>query len=252
MQQTAPRCQDLETKRALLSGKHRQNMVAASDWITTTRQALPQFFELVSKLRPTHHLPDVRAIDEGFLAHHRVKALIWDVDGTLMAHHHMSVAEEYQSTLGRIAERSDVRQVILSNCGETRFGELGRIFPEIPVLKAYRQTDGTTVLRTLLRGAERWSDGRPGTDLSPLEKGLRPLKKPSAELIEFALAEAGSPPREQVYMVGDQFFTDIAGANLAGIRSIKVPTRDRGSFPFAVRSFQRIEAAIYRILYRAT
>jgi predicted HAD superfamily phosphohydrolase YqeG len=227
-------------------------MVAASDWITTTRQALPQFFGLVSKLRPTHHLPDVRAIDGRFLAEHRVRALIWDVDGTLMAHHHMSVAEEYQSTLNQIAERSEVRQVILSNCGETRFAELGRIFPEIPVLKAYRQGDGSTILRTLLKGAERWSDGRIGTDRQPSEEKLQPLKKPSAELIEFALAEAGSPPREQVYMVGDQFFTDIAGANLAGIRSIKVPTRDRSSFPFAVRSFQRIESVIYRIFYRAT
>jgi predicted HAD superfamily phosphohydrolase YqeG len=226
-------------------------MVAASDWITTTRQALPRFFELVSKLKPTMHLPDVRAIDESFLAEHRIAALIWDVDGTLMAHHNMTVAEEFQSTLTRIAERSDVRQIILSNCGETRFAELGRIFPEVPVLKAYRRVGGDILLRTLANGRERWSDRAEIEQERPGET-LQPLKKPSAELIEFALAAAGSPPRERVFMVGDQYFTDIAGANLAGIGSIKVPTLGRGSFPFAVRSFQRIESVLYRILYRST
>ena len=226
-------------------------MVAASDWITTTRQALPRFFELVSKLKPTLHLPDIRAIDEKFIADHRIAALIWDVDGTLMAHHNMCVAEVFQSTLTRIAQRSDISQIILSNCGESRFAELGRIFPEIPVIKAYRKTGNEIVLRTLFRGSEKWSDDGAGTDRTTGE-GLQPLKKPSGELIELALAEAGSPPRDQVYMVGDQYFTDIAGANLAGIRSIKVPTLERGSFPFAVRSFQRIESALYRVLYRAT
>jgi HAD superfamily phosphatase (TIGR01668 family) len=225
-------------------------MAAPSDWITTTRQALPRFFKLVSKLKPTIHLPDVRAIDEKFLAEHQVEALIWDVDGTLMAHHYMTVAPEFQSTLNRIAERSDVKQVILSNCGETRFVELGRIFPEMAVLKAYR-SGGEVLLRTLLGGVERWTDQN-GTSLSRPAEALEPLKKPSAELIEFALAHAGQPPRERVFMVGDQYFTDIAGANLAGIRSIKVPTLARASFPFAVRSFQRIESALYRVLYRST
>ncbi len=227
-------------------------MAAPSDWITTTRQALPSFFKLVSKLKPTHHLADIRAIDEAFLAEHRVAALIWDVDGTLMAHHHTCVAEEFQSTMARIAERSDVRQIILSNCGETRFSELGRIFPEIPVLKAYTRADGKVVLRSWSGRSERWS-GLDGSAVEPPPADQRhPVKKPSAELIEFALVAAGSPPRDQVYMVGDQYFTDIAGANLAGIRSIKVPTLARQSFPFAVRSFQRIESALYRALYRST
>lgn len=197
------------------------------------------------------HLPDIRSIDEKFLAEHQVAALIWDVDGTLMSHHNIAVAEEFQSTLKRIAERSDVRQIILSNCGETRFEELGRIFPEVPVLKAYRSQNGRVVLRTLTGRGEFWSD-EAGSALDRPGEPLRPLKKPSAELIEFALAAAGSPARERVFMVGDQYFTDIAGANLAGIRSIKVPTIARASFPFAVRSFQRIESALYRMLYRST
>jgi predicted HAD superfamily phosphohydrolase YqeG len=197
------------------------------------------------------HLPDVRSIDESFLAQHRVEALIWDVDGTLMAHHNMAVAEEFQSTLKGIDRRSDVRQIILSNCGETRFGELGRIFPEVPVLKAYLTGTGSTVLRTLAGGRERWTDGQ-GSEVPRPAEELRPLKKPSAELVDFAVRAAGSPPRDRVFMVGDQYFTDIAGANLAGIRSIKVPTLGRGSFPLAIRSFQRVESVLYRILYRST
>jgi len=225
-------------------------MAAASDWFTTTRQALPRFFKLVSKLRPTHHLPDVRAIDERFLSDHAVEALLWDVDGTLMAHHNMSVADSFQSTLARLAERSDVKQVVLSNCGESRFTELGRIFPEIPVLKAYQKASGDTVVRSLHQGREVWSDGREGgMQERPDKEQLRPLKKPSAELIEFALSHAGSPSREHVFMVGDQYFTDIAGANLAGIKSIKVPTFEPASFPFPVRSFQMVERMLYRLMY---
>ena len=176
--------------------------------------------------------------------------MIWDVDGTLMAHHNTCVAEEFQSTLARLLERSDVKQVILSNCGETRFAELGRIFPEIPVLKAYTKEGNETVLRSLVGGVERWSDGgERGNGDRVLQERLTPLKKPSGELVEFAIQQAGSPARERVYMVGDQYFTDIAGANLAGIKSIKVPTFEPASFPFPVRSFQLIERVLYRLMY---
>jgi predicted HAD superfamily phosphohydrolase YqeG len=225
-------------------------MVAASDWVTTTRQSLPLFFELVSKLQPTHNLPDVRMIDERFIETHRVEALFWDVDGTLMPHHDMGVAPEFQSTLKRLSGRSDLRQVILSNCGETRFGELGQIFPEIPVMKAYTKVGGGAILRWLVEGVEHWSDDVPGgDDLRPFKEKLRPIKKPSATLIELALAQIGSPPRDRVFMVGDQYFTDIAGANLAGIKSIKVPTFQPASFPFPVRSFQLVERLLYRLMY---
>jgi predicted HAD superfamily phosphohydrolase YqeG len=42
-------------------------------------------------------------------------------------------------------------------------------------------------------------------------------------------------------MVGDQYWTDVAGAGLAGIRSAKVPTAGRSTFPPALRAFQTIE-----------
>ncbi|MEO8199311.1 MAG: HAD hydrolase-like protein [Gemmatimonadota bacterium] len=226
-------------------------MAAASDWVTTTRQALPRFFELIAKIKPTYHLEDITAIDAGFIDRHDIEALLWDVDGTLMPHHDMGVAAEFQATMKEVEKRTGIRQAILSNCGEVRFAELGRIFPELPVLKAYAAPDGRTILRSLEGGVERWHErrGRTEIDVAAFREKLTPIKKPSGELIEFALEQLGSPRPDRTFMVGDQYFTDIAGANLAGIRSIKVPTFRPSSFPFAVRSFQILERFLYRLRY---
>ncbi|MGE0352467.1 MAG: HAD hydrolase-like protein [Gemmatimonadales bacterium] len=220
-------------------------MPASSDWIVTTRQALPDFFRLVRRIRPSHHLPDIRAIDDAFVRDHRVEALIWDVDGTLMPHHDTSVAPEFLPAFMGLVERPDLLHAILSNSGEERFLELGRIFPDLRVFKAYRGPSGIAH-RLLWQGKERWTGRAPGEEIGD---PLRPLKKPSAELVRLVLEELGSPAPERTFMVGDQYFTDIAGANLAGIGSIKVPTLDRAGFPLAVKSFQRVEELLYRLLY---
>lgn len=223
-------------------------MAAPSDWIATTRQAIPQFWALVTKLKPTMHLAGITELDAGFLDAHQVAALLWDVDGTLMPHHHSGVAPEFQAVLKNLETR--VPQAILSNCGEIRLAELGRIFPELPVFKAYRTPEGALVLRQLLRGEERWTSGR-GAARERLAKAparLTPVKKPSGELIDMVLDQLGDPPRDRVFMVGDQYFTDIAGANLAGIKSVKVPTYQPASFPLPVRTFQLLERLIYRIM----
>jgi predicted HAD superfamily phosphohydrolase YqeG len=224
-------------------------MAAPSDWLITARQTLPRFFKLISRLKPTFHLPDVTAVDRRFVQEQQVAALLWDVDGTLMPHHYLGVAIEYMATLENLEDQ--VPQAILSNCGEDRFHELGSIFPELPVLKAYRKPDGSLVLRVLQGGNERWVEGAGAArrDIAIPAGTLVALKKPSAELIEFALDQLGSPPRERVFMVGDQYFTDIAGANLAGIGSIKVPTYKPRSFPLPVRLFQLFERAVYRLVH---
>ena len=65
-----------------------------------------------------------------------------------------------------------------------------------------------------------------------------------------ALEELGVADRPAAaLMVGDQYFTDIASANLAGVRSVKVPTLHRASFPAPVRWSQRLEAVLYRLKY---
>jgi len=55
-------------------------------------------------------------------------------------------------------------------------------------------------------------------------------------------------PGVPFFMVGDQDFTDVAGANLAGIRSVKVRTVRPDSFPIAVRSLHIRERFIFRVL----
>jgi predicted HAD superfamily phosphohydrolase YqeG len=42
-------------------------------------------------------------------------------------------------------------------------------------------------------------------------------------------------------MVGDQYWTDVAGANLGGIRSIRVPPIEPHTFPKTLRVLQAVE-----------
>lgn len=221
-------------------------MKARNDWVRTTWQALPRFFSLVRQLRPTVQVADIREIDDRFLRERRVEALIWDVDGTLMAHHELEVAEPLRRRFEELTSREGLRQVILSNCGEERLAELGRIFPEVPVLKAYEGPEGPLV-RRLYQGEESW--GNYGAVPPISVAGLHPVKKPSEVPIALALSEMGNPDPSRVYMVGDQYFTDIAGANLGGISSIRVSTWRPASFPPVLRTFQRFETILYRVLY---
>ncbi len=168
-----------------------------------------------------------------------VAGVIWDVDGTLMPRNDSALSTLVRASFENLVALLTLRHVILSNCGEDRFLELGRIFPAIPVLKGYRTAHGL-VFRRLLGSEDRWS----GVEIAD-RRQARPIRKPSRELTEFALRELGCE-RDRVVMVGDQYFTDVVGANLAGIRSIKVPTLNRESFPFMVRTLQRLEAAAYR------
>jgi len=52
-------------------------------------------------------------------------------------------------------------------------------------------------------------------------------------------------------MVGDQYFTDVAGANLCGAVSVKVSTWRPDSFPLALRLFQWAEKVVYAVRYGA-
>ncbi len=118
------------------------------------------------------------------------------------------------------------------------------MFPDIPIVRAYATADGV-VGRILLRGSESWDPrALPADSTAP----ARAFRKPSTELIAVALKALNADSPEKVLMVGDQYLTDIAGANLAGIRSLKVPTYAPASFPVSVRILQASE----RLLYRAT
>jgi len=217
-------------------------------WTTTILQAAPQLLELVRHLRPTVHVSSITSLDEEFLATHAVSAILWDVDGTLMAHHDRAIASEASAILEVLGRR--VPQAILSNCDDERLVELGVLFAELPVFKGYRLHAGNIAIRRLQAGQDEWSvhegDGR--RLLASRPERARPIRKPSADLIKRVIDWMGAD-RRGAFMIGDQYFTDIAGANLAGIRSIKVDTVSPASFPLAIRAFQRAEAAVYRLLY---
>lgn len=216
------------------------------DWVSTVWQTLPRVGVVMRHLRPALELPDVTAIDRGLLESLGIKAVIWDVDGTLMPRHAREVAEPLRKAFQSVISAPGVRHVILSNADETRFRELGAIFPEIPVVRAYATPRGV-VARTLFNGEDSLAAAG-GTESLP--SGARALRKPSMALVDVALRQLEDPPRESVLMVGDQYVTDIAGANLAGIRSLKVSTYAPASFPLPVRVLQYVERLAFLIFHR--
>ena len=142
--------------------------------------------------------------------------LIWDVDGTLTGDRQAVLVREAERPFRALLARAGLRHVVLSNAGETRYQELGRLFPELPILRAY--TLGADVLYRRLQGA---ADSWTGEELARrLAEGARVIRKPSAALVAYAVRELGVPAG-QVVMVGDQYLTDVAGASLGGVRSVK-------------------------------
>jgi predicted HAD superfamily phosphohydrolase YqeG len=218
------------------------------DWLSTVWQTAPRLFELAGNLEPTLHVDAATALDDRFLEAHAVAALLWDVDGTLMSNHGSRIAPEFEPVLTRL--RGRVPQAVLSNCGEDRFEQLATIFRDIPVLKGYRLDASTRVFRCRRGADDKWILGNGSArSLGPRPPGrLTPVRKPDAALIDAAIDELQAAPRSAVFMVGDQYFTDIAGANLAGIASVKVRTVHPESFPIAVRCLQQVERALFRVL----
>jgi predicted HAD superfamily phosphohydrolase YqeG len=206
--------------------------------VGTVRQTLPLAFRVLRSLRPTWELAGVHVIDTAFLRASGVRGLIWDVDGTLTHCRAAEHAPEVCTALAHLLSTDELRHVVLSNCGESRFDQLGEIFPALPIVKGYVCTDGSRVYRVRERGVERWSRAARGV--------LRPIRKPDPSLVRFAVEVLGIEGGA-VAVVGDQYLTDIAAANLAGVRSIKVPTIAPHSFPASVRMLQRVDAWLNRL-----
>jgi predicted HAD superfamily phosphohydrolase YqeG len=224
--------------------------VGLTGWWRTALRIGPRFFSIVRRLRPTFHLAGADAIDADFVVENQIRGLIWDVDGTLMGHHRSGLDPSLTSTVGALFELESVRHAIVSNCEEDRYRELCGIFPRIPILIGYETPEGP-VFR-VRRGEEETLDRAEGDEaVAGLDPAWRLLRKPSGELVQRAMQALGRLPERDVLMVGDQYFTDIASANLAGIRSAKVPPLDPASFPLTVRLGHRIEPLLYRVFYGA-
>lgn len=222
-------------------------LVARQSPLGTVVQALPRMRLIVSHMRPTWHRPEVASIDDAFVSRHDIRGILWDVDGTLTAYHADRIATECCESFGTLVSRPSLSHGILSNAPESRFAELGEIFPALPVFKGYH-LNGALVLRTRHGHRDSWS---PAELEAALAAGAVPIRKPSRELVLGVVAALDLSPAD-VVMVGDQYFTDIAGASMAGVRTIKVPTLQRASFPRRIRLAQHIECALFRLRHGRT
>jgi predicted HAD superfamily phosphohydrolase YqeG len=213
--------------------------------LATLRQSLPRLGYLLSQLEPTYHLDNVAEIDAAFLKELDIAAVLWDVDGTLMTYHGREVSDHFPH-IRNLFRNGPARHAILSNCDETRFESLGELFPEVHVLRGYTTADGL-VFRHKLGGRDTHTVDEVNGILSD---GGSQIRKPSRELIEYGRQVLGVVDPHSVLMVGDQYLTDIASANLAGARSVKVRTFGRDTFPRPIRLSQRIENLLYSALHK--
>jgi len=214
----------------------------ATDHLATLRQSIPRIRQLLSQLEPTYQLETVGEINAAFLERNCIRAVLWDVDGTIMSYHGKDVDPEFPHMRAMFRD-GPARHAILSNCDEARFDELGRMFPEVPLLRGY-SAPRESVFRYRLREIDTHTQ----EDIERLlATGGRQIRKPSGELIEYGMEVLEETDPQAVLMVGDQYLTDIASANLAGTRSAKVKTFRRDTFPRSIRTSQRLEILIYRL-----
>jgi len=216
----------------------------STEHLATLRQSIPRIGKLLLQLEPTYHLDSVAQVDAAFIEQHGIRVVLWDVDGTLMGYHATDVDPIFAHV--RVMFRDGPGQhAILSNCDETRFLALGEIFPEVPLIRGYVSGDGT-VLRYRLGTTDTHSTADVARILS---SGGKQIRKPSAALVHYGMRLLDENDPQTVLMVGDQYLTDVASANLAGVQSVKVRTFRRDTFPRSIRTSQRIELMLYRLLY---
>lgn len=192
-------------------------------------------------MRPTFHLRSAAEVTPEFLDAHRIRGVVWDVDGTLMAYHRLEVDEEFRPLMQELAAHPEFRSVVLSNCSEQRYPLLGNVFPDIPVLRGYDMPTGPVFRRRV--GAR--DSHSPEEVEKMLRAGARAIRKPDRRLTRYAMTVLELDDPQALLVVGDQYLTDVATANLAGARSVKVPTFRRDTFPLPLRMSQALESALY-------
>ena len=216
----------------------------STDQLATLRQTLPRLVRVMKRMRPTYHVGSVAEINRAFLERRGIRGVLWDIDGTLMRYHASDIDPAFQH-VRTMFRNGPGRHGILSNCDERRFEALGEMFPEVPIVRGYATTGGD-VFRHTLGGQDTHSHDE---IQQLLASGGRQIRKPSGELVRHGMELLGEADPKTVLMVGDQYLTDIASANLAGAQSVKVPTFRPESFPRAIRATQLLEGMVYRVLY---
>ncbi len=148
--------------------------------------------------RPTYALKKITDITPSALKKRGIKALILDVDNTLTTHNNPTPAEGVPGWIEEM-KSAGIKLIIVSN------NNTERVTPFAEMLGLHFVPNGA----------------------KPLPIGF---KRAAAEL------RAAGVPKNRIAAVGDQIFTDILGANLAGIRSIFVyPIEFETSLPFKLK-----------------
>ncbi len=148
--------------------------------------------------RPTYALKKITDITPSALKKRGIKALILDVDNTLTTHNNPTPAEGVPGLIEEM-KSAGIKLIIVSN------NNTERVTPFAEMLGLHFVPNGA----------------------KPLPIGF---KRAAAEL------RAAGVPKNRIAAVGDQIFTDILGANLAGIRSIFVyPIEFETSLPFKLK-----------------
>lgn len=148
--------------------------------------------------RPTYALKKIMDITPSALKKRGIKALILDVDNTLTTHNNPTPADGVPEWIEEM-KSAGIKLIIVSN------NNTERVTPFAEMLGLHFVPNGA----------------------KPLPIGF---KRAAAEL------RAAGVPKNRIAAVGDQIFTDILGANLAGIRSIFVyPIEFETSLPFKLK-----------------
>jgi len=213
------------------------------DWVSTVLQGGPKLVKLARHAAPTLRIDSVASLYPETIRSLGAHGIIWDVDGTLMPRHGSAVAPHLAAAFARLRGDPMLRHVILSNCDAKRFADLATIFTDIPILRVYARAGGIIVRRRLGE-----SDScTPGTDVSRLDS-VRALRKPNVLMVRAALDELRCTSPSQAVMIGDQYLTDVAPANMLGVATVKVDTIEPGSFPMPVRALQLAERLLVRMV----
>jgi len=221
-----------------------RSLASGSSSLTTFVQVAPRLLSLVGRMRPTWHVSSLAAVTPDFLRANGVAGVIWDVDGTLTGDRRTAFVPESEAPFRTLLAAGDLRHVVLSNASEERFRQLGEMLPTVPILRGYALR-GSLLFRKLYQGVDSWS---PEELAGRLAEGAHVVRKPSADLVGYALCELGCN-RSQAVMIGDQYLTDVAGASLGGVRSIKLPTLAPETFRRSVRLSQVLEGLLYSLAH---
>ena len=166
----------------------------------------PPLTWILKKFRPRHLKPDFQAdslldVTDELLSKLGVEAVVFDVDNTLCPHGENQVAETLEKQFMKLT--SNYPSCILSN---TRAPDREKMIGE-------------------------------NTGLKVISPGVR---KPGGEAYQAALDYVGKKPSETV-MVGDRLLTDIMGANIAGLKTVKVKPVDKKTEPLFIKATRIIE-----------